>query len=264
MKTNSPLQISLNCFHPSQLAWYSAHVLKSALLNSPAVLVRAAVPAVLPKAAILYQSAKPARAATAAVTAVNNTTGYSFGELYLNSPPYPVGTAIPAIAAKPSSLEVVAQPAVLAVPGITAINAPPVIALKGWEDAIKITRTSQLCTIEAELPVAANVGIVGSNKVVIGEITPSALQATAWLDELGSQPLNGTSLNDPSIPTLEQYFWHYAQLCDHTTVDTIRVVNGVSLPCKKITVNVYALTGFDPLLPSIQLSEIRDAAHVGS
>ena len=263
MKTNNALQTSLGLDHQAHQVYYAALVLKAALTNSPAVVVRKAVPAVAAKAAVIAQTAKPARAATPAVTAANNTIGYGFGELYLNSPAYPIGTAIPAITAKPASLAVAAVPAVVAVPAVTAISSPAVVAIAGWQDAIQINKSATLIEIIAELPYSAGVGIVGSDLLSIGEITPSKLQANAWID----QPASSTPkpyLEDLAIPTLEQYLYKYAQQCDCTITDIIRDVNAVSTPCKRLVINLYPLPTYDPLSSLAQLNLISYANVPGS
>jgi hypothetical protein len=263
MKTNNTLQTALGLQHQAQQVYYAALVLKSALTNSPAVLVRKAVPAVAAKAAVVAQTAKSARAATPAVTAANNTIGYGFGELYLNSPAYPVGTAIPAISAKPASLAVAAVPAVVAVPAVTAVSSPAVEAITGWENAIQINKSANLIEIIAELPYSAGVGIVGSNLLSIGEITPSKLQANAWIDSPASLTPKPYPL-DLAIPTLEQYLYKYAQECDCTITDIIRLVNGVSTPCKRLVINLYPLSTFDLLSELAQLALVEYTQSVGS
>lgn len=263
MKTNNTLQNSLGFSHQAQKVYYAALVLKSALTSSPAVVVRKAVPAVAAKPAVIAQTAKPARPASLAVTALNNTTGYTFGQLYLNSPAYPVGSGIPAIPAKPASIAVAAAPAVVAVPAVTPISSPPVEAIKGYEDAIVITKSTSLINIVVELPYSAGVGIVGSNLLSIGEITPSKLQANAWID--APAYINPTPYPlDGLIPTLEQYLYQYAQECDHTITDIIRLVNGISTPCKRLEINLYGLPTWDYLSPLAQFSLIQYTPYVGS
>lgn len=263
MKTNNTLQTALGLRHQAHQVYYAALVLKSALTSSPAVLVRKAVPAVAAKAAVVSQTAKPARAATPAITAANNTIGYGFGELYLNSPAYPIGTPIPAISPKPASLAVAAVPAVLAVPAISAVSSPLVEAIKGWEDAIQINKSANLIEIIAELPYSRGVGIVGSNLLSIGEITPAKLQANAWIDAPASSTPYPRPL-DASIPTLEQYLYKYAQECDSTITNIIKLVNGVSTPCKRLVINLYPLPTFDPLSELAQLSLVEYTQAVGS
>jgi hypothetical protein len=263
MKTNPALQRTLNFSNPAQVAYYSAHVLSAGLLNSPSTPVQAAVPGVAAVPTIVAQPAHPAYPARAAVPA-NLNTGYGFGELYLNSPAYPRLTAIPAISPKAATAAVVGRVGTPAVAPIPAIVVPAVQALPGWADAIDITKTESLVTITAQLPVAKNVGLVGSSKTFIGEITPSALQATAWLDEKANTQDAGFNLADASIPILEQLFYKNALECEHTVTDTVRVVNGVSMPCKTIVVKLYPLSGFDPLSNSLQLPIFRPYGVQGS
>jgi hypothetical protein len=264
MKTNPALQKSLNFNHPAQLVWYSAHVLLAALQNSPSAFVQAAIPGVVGKPAVIGQNAHPAYPARAAIPANENTSGYVFGELYKSSPAYPRLTPVPAIPAKAATAEVIAVAGITAKAPIPSINAPAVVALPGWQDAIDIVQTSNLLTVTAELPVATNVGLVGSSKTIIGEITPSALQANAWLDEKGDTEDYGFNLYDPSIAIMEQLFYKNALECKHTVSDTVRIVNAISVPCKRIVVTLYALSGFDAASDSLQLSKIRGAGNIGS
>jgi hypothetical protein len=263
MKTNNPLQNSLGFLHQAHKVYYAALVLKAALTPSPAVLVRQAVPAVAARAAVLAQTAKLARASSVAVAASANTVGYAFGELYLNSPAYPIGTAIPAISAKPASAAVTAVLAVVGIPAVAAVSSPEVKAMPGWEDAIKITKSATVINIIAEFPHNTGVGIVGSNLLSIGEITPSTLQANAWIDAPASPGSHPYPL-DANIPTLEQYLYKYAQQCNHTITNIIRDVNGVSIPCKRLEINLYPLPTFNPLSASAQLGLVQYAPVAGS
>lgn len=268
MKANIGLINSLNLRHHGQKVWLAAHQLKAALTNSPAVTIRAAIPAVKAKPAVIAQTAKPARPASAAVTSANNTTGYGYGELYLNSPAYPANTPIPAISAKPASAEVLAAPAVVAVAAKPAIVLPPVMALRGWSDAIQITKTAQELTVIAELPIAASVGLVGSNMLVIGEITPPTLIAPAWLD--GYQDQFAIIPDDPKNPvTLEQYLYNQMTELMDTSIDTVvtditRIVNGESVACKRLVTTLYPLPGFDLESKSLQLELVEYAQNLGS
>jgi hypothetical protein len=262
MKSNPALQANIGLSQQAQRAYYAAHVLKSALVSSPPVVISAAVPAIPAKPAVIAQTAKTARAATPAVAASANTTGYGFGELYLNSPAYPAGTAIPAITAKPASAAVVGSAAVVAVPAIAAVTSPAVIALKGWDDEIVIERGTNAITITAELPVLTGVGLVGSDKVVIGEITPAALQANAWVDGLinPNSPL-GT---DKASDTLEQYFYTHALQCEHVLADIVRQVNGIAVACKQIAITIYPYTDFNYASSKPQVMKVGYAANPGS
>jgi hypothetical protein len=242
MKTNYPLQASIRFENPGQKVWYAAHVLKAALTNSPSVVVKDLVPAVKGSPAVIAQTAKPARPQSLAVPASANITGYGFGEIYLNSPAYPIGTAIPAIPAKPASLAVVGKNAVVASPGSPAIYLQVIF----------------------QLPVLTGVGIVGSVKTVIGEISPSKLQANGWFSEI-SYNLDGSNPETILLPTLEQYLYKHALDYDHTVADTTRVVNGIDIPCKTVTVNLYPSTTFQPDSIDIQLSKIHSVnLNIGS
>lgn len=265
MKTNPELHNKIGFQNPAQKVWYAAHVLLAASTNSPAIIVRSASPAVAAKPAVIAQTAKPARAATPAILGTANTTGYAFGELYLNSPAYPAGTAIPAISAKPASAAISALSAVAAVAAVAAVSSPAVVAIKGYEDAITITQSATQLTVVAELPAYTGVGIVGSNKLVIGEITPSTLQATAFLqDPVYSLGQNASTADNLSDTTLEQVLYRNALLCDHAIVDIVRDVNGANISCKRITVTLYPSTQFDADSDLLQLSDVRMTANTGS
>jgi hypothetical protein len=267
MKTNVALHNKIGFQQPSEKVWYTAHVLKAALSNSAAVPLFAAVPNRAAKPAVVAQTAKPARAATAAVTAANNTTGYGFGELYLNSPAYPIGTAIPAIGAKSASAAVAAADAIAAQAASPAISSPAVVALTGWSDAISIVESSanDELTVTAQLPVTQGVGIVGSNKLVIGEITPTALQATNFVGGIVYALGQDTDVQDnPEDTTLEQVFWRNALLCDHVITDTTRTINGVVISCKTIVVTLYPSGDYQFGSNQLQLDDIRMVANSGS
>lgn len=267
MKTNVTLHNKIGFQQPSEKVWYTAHVLKAALLNSPAVPLVAAVPARTAKAAVIAQTAKPARAATAAVTAANNTTGYGFGELYLNSPAYPIGTAIPAIIAKPASAAVAAVDAITAMSASPAISSPAVVALNGWSDAISISKSSadDLLTVTAQLPVIQGVGVIGSSKLVIGEITPTALRAENFLDNFVYALGQSTDcLDNVADTTLEQVFWRNALLCDHVITDTTRTIDGVLISCKTIVVTLYPSSSYNFSSGMLQLDDVRMTANTGS
>jgi hypothetical protein len=279
MKSNIALQNSLIFANVGQKVWYAAHVLKSALTSSPAVPVRTASPAVVGKRAI------PAYAgfvAAPAVTALSNTTGYAAGERFPGRPAvaaqaasggYAAVAAIPALAASPAYAIGVAVPAypavaaraaqaeVLPVAAVTAVTSPAVTAIKGYEDAIEITKTLTELTVTAELPVYSGVGVVGSSLLKIGEITPSALQANAWVD---TKAFEGSLCNSPdadlATDTLEQMLYRNALLCTNTITDIIRDVNGVNIPCKRLVITLYPDTGFDINSASAQLDKVKVAA----
>jgi|GEM_PF-4454014 len=258
MKSNSALQTSIRFSNEAQKVWYAANVLKSALTNSPSVVVRPAVAAVIGKPAVLAQTAKPARPASAAIPGTANTTGFAFGALYLNSPNYLPSNPIPAIPAKPASAAVAYADAIPASPARQAIIAPAIVALKGWEDAISIVKSVNAVVVTFDLPVATNVGIVGSSLTVVGEITPSALQATAWIDDDGSDPnaCGQVVLPDVATDTLEQFLYRNALLCNHTITSVTRIINGFALDCKRVVVSLAIDNNFDPLSGSLQLNKV--------
>ena len=259
MKSNVALQASLNLSHASQKVWYAANVLRAACTSSPAVLVRAAVPAVVAKPAIIAQTAKLARTASLPVPAANNTTGFGFGEIYLNSPAYPAGTAIPAITAKPASLAVVGVDAVLPVPAITAVSSPAVVALPDQQNTVMIDRTVPgVIGITVKFPRNTGVGIVGSQAKRIKEFTPSTLQASAWIDGICSNGAIYALGGDLPTETLEEYLYRNIKLLPSHTETII----GGDLVC---TATIYTTNVFNPSADSIQLDYIRDEpANSGS
>jgi hypothetical protein len=242
-------------------ALYAANLLKIATVSSPQVIITPAVAAIPAKAAVIAQTAKPARAATAAVTAANNTTGYGFGELYLNSPAYLANTPIPAIPAKPASAAVVGVPAVVAVPAVAAVVSPKIDALKGWEDAITINKTASNIEIIAYLPYASSPLLIGAGTSSIGainEMTMPALTPGAWLDTKSSTT-PGTATSEPA--TVEQYL--YKQAVDlvakpgstSTIENANKLVNGVVVPCKKLTLQLAA-TDYNVGVEDLQLGKL--------
>jgi hypothetical protein len=242
---------------PADKLVYAASLLKAATISSPAVTVFPAVPAVVAKPEVIAQTAKPARLASDPVQGGANT-GYGFGELYLNSPAYPSGTPIPAIPAKPASAAVVGVPGVVGVLAVPAVVAPAIVALKGWEDAIAISvETSGNVRIVAELPVSSSAYLIGS-PAAVNEITPTALTVEKWLDENASRVME-TITEEPA--TLEQYFYKYAKsyLLERPFVGSIvkstKLVNGVILPTKKITLS-FAANEYNGNLDSLQLNKI--------
>jgi hypothetical protein len=245
---------------PAQKALYAASVLRAGLSNSPQVILVPKVAAVVGRPQVIAQTAKPARAASDPVPAAANTTGYTFGQIYLNSPAYPAGTAIPAIPAKPPSAEVVGISAIVAAPEIPAVIAPAVIALKGWENAIQITKTAELITIESYLPFANSPGILGGNTSTVDgilEITPP-IQPAKWLDAPASAV---PTVDTVEVDTLEKYLYKQALALraidnvSNTIVDEIKSVNGISVSVKHITLKLPA-AAYDPTGASLQLAKL--------
>ena len=257
MKSNVALQSSLNLSRASQKVWYAAHVLKAACTSSSAVQVQIAVAPVLGRPAIIAQTQKLTRLASTPVTAANNTTGFGFGELYLNSPAYPIGTAIPAIPAKPASAAVVGSPAVLARAAKPAVSSPAVVALPNQQNAI-VFDTSDLAmgviVVRAEFPTASSVGIVGSTAKKIAEITPSTLQATAWIGDraTGTAPILG---GDLATETLEGYLYRNMKLLPGTTEQNM--VNGLL-----VTTPIYVGLSYSNASGSLQFDRILDNALI--
>jgi hypothetical protein len=259
----TPLSVlnSIGLREAADRALYAAHLLKTGSVSSPAVTITPAVPAIAAKPAIIAQTAKPARAATAAVTAAQNTTGYGFGELYLNSPAYPIGTPIPAIPAKPASAEVIGVAAVVAVPGVAAVVSPKIDALKGWEDAITINKTASNIEVIAYLPYASSPLLIGASTSGIGsinEMTAPALTPGAWLGEKSSTTPD-TATSEPL--TVERYLYKQAlELVaapgsSSTIENANKLVNGVVVPCKKLTLQLAA-TDYTLGVEDLQLGKL--------
>ena len=255
MKSNVALQASLKLSSASQKVWYAANVLRAACTSSPAVLVRAAVAPVVARPAIITQTAKIARTASLPVPAANNTTGFGFGELYLNSPAYPAGTAIPAIPAKPASAVVVGVPAVLPVPAIAAVTSPVVVAIPGQELAVTIDKSvAGIIGITVKFPMAANNAIVGAPET-IKEFTPSTLVAPAWIgdkDTSTAPPLAG----DLATETLEGYLYRNAKLLPQTVETRV----GGNLV---VATFIYTDSNFDQTSQSLQFNSVFDNASGG-
>lgn len=267
-----PLLANLNAIGlrgAADRALLAAHWLKIGTVSSPAVTITPEVPAIAAKAEVKAQTAKTAiTVAIPARTGAQNTTGYLFGELYLNSPAYPAGTNIPLISPKPASDAVAFVPAVVAVPKVPAVTSPKIDAVKGWNDAITINKTASNIEIIAYLPYASSPLLVGSSTSGIGainEITAPALMAGKWLGENSSAVL-GTELNTPA--TVEKYLYKQALelIAESGSTSTIenstKLVNGVVTPCKKLTLQLAA-TSYIPSSENIQLSKIGAIVVVG-
>lgn len=261
MKTPSlALLNSIGFTNPAQKLLFAAAALKNALVSSPSVTISPAIPAVAAKPEVIAQTAKPARAVTPAVPGTANPTGTLFGELYLNSPAYPAGTAVPAIPAKPASAAVVGVPAVASVPMIPAVVSPVITAIKGWEDAIDISvdRTGKVLII-AELPYSSSMSLVGAIPNVT-EITSPSLTIDKWLDAKAST--TSESITDEPL-TMEAYFYKYAKsyLALHPQVGRIeksnKLVNGILIPTKRISLQIEATGYYDSASDSLQLAIIN-------
>lgn len=250
-------------------ALLAAHWLKIATVSSPAVTIVPEVPAIAAKAEVKAQTAKPAiTVAIPARTGAQNTTGYLFGELYLNSPAYPAGTAIPQITPKPASTAVAFVPAVVAVAKVPAVTSPKIDAVKGWEDAITINKTASNIEIIAYLPYASSPLLNGGSTSGIGainEITAPALMAGKWLGEISSDVLG----QEVTIPTtVERYLYQQAKqmLMSGTEGVSIqnstKVVNGIVTPCKKVTFNLVANV-YNVASEDLQLSKVTTTTYNG-
>jgi hypothetical protein len=260
VKTNLEVINRIGFINPAQKALYAASLLKAGLANSPQVVVVPKVPAIIGKPEIIAAPAYPARPASAIVPASANTSGVLAGALYKYSPAYPVGTAIPAIAAKAATEAVTGVPAVLPVAEIPAVIAPAVLALKGWELAVQIVKTATLITVEAYLPYASSPKLIGGNTNSIdgiAEITPQ-IQPMKWLDA----PATATPTTLTSeVDTLEKYLYKQALalvLIDpvlNSITDEIKVVNGLPLAVKHISLKL-STANYDPMGSSLQLGKL--------
>lgn len=246
---------------PADRALYAANLLKIATVSSPAVTIVPEVPAIAARAEVIAQTAKPARAASAAVAANPANPAHPFGTLFLNSPAYLAGAALPAFPPKPASAEVIGVAAVVAVPKVPAVASPKIDAVKGWEDAIQINKTASNIEIIAYLPYASSPLLVGSDTSSIGainEMTMPALTPGKWL---GSKSSNAAATETSVPPTVEQYLYKQAQALvalpgsTSTIENSTKVVNGVVVPCKKITLNLAA-TGYDAGVEDLQLGKL--------
>jgi hypothetical protein len=147
------------------------------------------------------------------------------------------------------------------VPAVAAVVSPKIDALKGWEDAIAINKTASNIEIIAYLPYASSPLLIGAGTSSIGsinEMTQPALTVNAWLDEKSSNT-PGTATVEPA--TVEQYFYKQALAVvaksgsTSTISNSSKLVNGVVVPCKKITLNLGA-TAYDPTSEMLQLGKL--------
>ncbi len=145
--------------------------------------------------------------------------------------------------------------------GIAAVIAPAVVAVKGWDSAIQISYAVSTFRIEAYLPYASNIAMLGSASDAISgikEVTPGGLIIDKWLaakastfaETISSEPL-----------TLEQYLYKYAlqlisdPLSTSSVNNIIYSVAGVPTACKHLILNLAA-TNYDINNPVLQLSKI--------
>lgn len=269
MKVNLNVLKNIGIQNDAQKAVYLAHCLKTACLSSPPITLSAAIPAIPAKAAVIAQTAKPARAASLAIAAAANTVGYGFGEIYLNSPAYPVGTAIPAIAAKPASTAVVGVPAVVAVAAVPAVITPDVKALPGWEDAIKFVvglnaqNQPATLTVTADLPYYAGAAMYGSNITKIAEITPPTLVANKWVGTEASVESIEYAIDATFLHMEEMLFDYGYGLETGSYSNEVRMVAGKAVPVKRLEFMVYVQPTYegrfdgDPRLDQISASPIN-------
>jgi hypothetical protein len=275
MKSNPQLQASLKFQSAEQKVWYAAHVLLAACSNSPAIAISPAQPKVDGKRAI------PAYAGFTgfpAKTAAQNTTGYAAGEVFPGraevpaqaaaagylavaripavalSPAYPSGTAIPNYPVLPPRAE---QVLVLPKAAVVEVKSPAIKAVPGWIDAVDInTNVNGQARVIVELPLYGGAGLIGSDKMPIGEITDPLLQATVWVDTLAGTTVNNTLVDVPG-ETLEQFLFRNALLCvEHTIADIVRNVAGTLVNCKRITVLMDVAPTFNASSDLVQLDKI--------
>jgi hypothetical protein len=242
----------------AQKILYAATLLKAATVSSPAVAISPAIPTVVAKPEVIAQTAKPARPASSPVEAVRNTTGYGFGELYLNSPAYPIGTAIPAIPAKPASAAVVGVPAVVGTSAIAAVNAPAITKVAGWENSVSIAVNTSNIHVGVYLPYASSPSLIGAQVDSILEFTQTALQPLLWLDAPASS-IPETITTEPA--TLEAYIWKYfieanaIKSGSYQVEDSTYSVNGVITATKKLGITVPT-SGYIAGTKRLQLSKV--------
>jgi hypothetical protein len=119
-------------------------------------------------------------------------------------------------------------------------------------------------SVVAELPVNQGAGLVGSDIETIGEITPTALQANAWIDDVESAtPASLTA--DAGYTTLEAYFYAHAVASDNVNVtDILRDVNGANIACKRIELTLGVGSNFYSNGDGLNLADIVPPKNMGS
>jgi hypothetical protein len=254
MKTNLTVLKSIKFTNHAQRCLYAAMLLQAATIDSPAVQIQTARATIPGKAAVIGQTAKPARPASVAIPANANTSGYGFGELFLNSPAYPIGTAIPAFPAKPASAAVIGVSAVAPLPAIQSISSPAVTKIPGYESAIAISKFNDSITIEAFLPIAQSPLLLGSSKESFKEITSPNLVCPAWIGLVASTVDDTFSTTAYTPQTLEEYLHFWAkETVNASTSGSVsyetKVFNGVAEKCKKISLIMSAESGYNQDIP---------------
>jgi hypothetical protein len=131
----------------SNCADHAKNITRAILAASSIVKSSPGVLAVVARPAVVAAPAYAARPASALVPASANTAGVVAGALFLDSPAYPPGTAIPAIPFKPATL---AREAAMASPAVAAAAAIP--GVKPWNDAFKISAFVGGTDLIVELP----------------------------------------------------------------------------------------------------------------
>jgi hypothetical protein len=259
-----PLLADLNAIGlraPADRALLAAHWLKIATVSSPSVVITPEIPAVAARPEVKAQTAKPLRPQTPIVPAAQNTTGYAFGELYLNSPAYPAGVQIPAIPQKPASAEVIGVSAILGYAKVPAVASPKIDAFKGWEDAIQINKSASNIEIVAYLPYASSPLLIGASTSginAINEMTMPSLIPGKWI---GAKSSNTPAAETSLPPTVEQYFYKQAQALvassggTSTIENSTKLINGLTASCKKIVLNI-GVTDYDLEVDDLQLGKL--------
>jgi hypothetical protein len=261
MKTSIPVLSSIGFLNHAQRCVYAAFLLKAGSVSSPTVTISPATLRIPAKAQVIAQTAKLARLPSLAVPASENTVGYGFGEIYLNSPAYPAGTVIPPISAKPASLEVIGVPAVAEVPAKTAVVAPPIVVPPHFGNAISIEKNSDYIDITAYFPIASSPLLMGSSKESFIEITPSALTIPTFIGTKVSTEVDIYSNANYTPATLEEYFRYWAFQTINLSFNAggftteMHDFNGVVMRSKKVSLRVKA-TNYNIYDEEFQLGKI--------
>lgn len=149
-----------------------------------------------------------------------------------------------------------------AVPAVAEVASTAIVAFKGFERSIEIVENDIDIQIVAYLPFESSPALIGASVAGITgikEITPPTIQPLTWLGLKASQTPEALTTEPLK---LEQYLYKYAlevaalQDSLSTVSNDVRDFGGQMLPCKKITIELVRIPGFQSGLEDIQIGAV--------